>query len=174
MNAIDTSMFDRPARYAGGAARHNEGEGAPQMDIIFIEGFTGETVIGIDPEELHDPQPVQIDLWAGLPRSRACDTDVIHDTIDYGKVHGALQALLASHGVQLLEALAEVIAQMLLVDFGAHWVRVALVKPRKFTNVKAVGVTIERRRAPATSAPRREGVALALLGAGMFPPEGGL
>ncbi|HKT93279.1 MAG TPA: dihydroneopterin aldolase [Paraburkholderia sp.] len=174
MNAIDTSMFDRPVRQAGGAARHTEGEGAQPMDLIFIEGFTGETVIGIDPEELHDPQPVQIDLWAGLPRSRACDTDAIHDTIDYGKVHGALQALLASHGVQLLEALAEVIAQMLLVDFGAHWVRVALVKPHKFANVKAVGVTIERRRAPVIPVHKREGVALALLGAGMFPPEGTL
>ena len=64
MNAIDTSMFDRPARYAGGAAPHTEGEGALPMDIIFIEGFTGETVIGIDPEELIDPQPVQIDLDA--------------------------------------------------------------------------------------------------------------
>lgn len=170
MNAVDTSMFDRPARQAGNAARHAEGE--QPMDLIFIEGFTGETVIGIDPQELHDPQPVQIDLWAGLPRSRACDTDAIHDTIDYGKVHGALQALLANHGVQLLEALAEVIAQMLLVDFGAHWVRVALGKPHKFANVKAVGVTIERRRAPVAPAHKREGVALALLGAGMFPPEG--
>ncbi|MFT0171653.1 dihydroneopterin aldolase [Paraburkholderia mimosarum] len=173
MNAIDTSMFDRPARYTDGTSRQTEGEGAQPMDIIFIEGFTGETVIGIDPEELHDPQPVQIDLWAGLPRSRACETDAIHDTIDYGKVHGALQALLKNHGVQLLEALAEAIAQMLLVDFGAHWVRIALVKPRKFANVKAVGVTIERRRAPPGGASRREGVALALLGAGMFPPEGG-
>ena len=172
MNAIDTSMFDRPARRAANAARHIEGEGAQPMDLIFIEGFTGETVIGIDPEELHDPQPVQIDLWAGLPRSRACDTDAINDTIDYGKVHGALQALLSNHGVQLLEALAEVIAQMLLVDFGAHWVRVALVKPNKFANVKAVGVTIERRRASVAPVHKREGVALALLGAGMFPPEG--
>lgn len=176
MNAIDTSMFDRPARQPGSAARHAEGEGAQPMDLIFIEGFTGETVIGIDPEELHDPQPVQIDLWAGLPRSRACDTDAIHDTIDYGRVHGALQALMLNHGVQLLEALAEVIAQMLLVDFGAHWVRVGLVKPHKFANVKAVGVTIERRREPVAPAQaqahKREGVALALLGAGMFPPEG--
>lgn len=171
MNAIDTSMFERLSRHAGGAAAHADADADQPMDLIFIEGFTGETVIGIDPEELHRPQPVQIDLWAGLPRSFACDTDQIRDTIDYGRVHGALQILLADHGVQLLEALAEAIAQMLLVDFGAHWVRVALVKPRKFANVKAVGVTIERRRRQAGSAPRREGTGLALLGAGMFPPE---
>ena len=27
------------------------------MDLIFIEGFTGETVIGIHDSELHRPQP---------------------------------------------------------------------------------------------------------------------
>jgi dihydroneopterin aldolase len=171
MNAIDTSMFERLSTHASGAARHTDADAAQPMDIIFIEGFTGETVIGIDPEELHQSQPVQIDLWAGLPRSLACDTDQIVDTIDYGRVHGALQHLLADHGVQLLEALAEAIAQMLLVDFGAHWVRVTLVKPHKFANVKAVGVTIERRRRQPGNAPRREGAGLALLGAGMFPPE---
>ncbi len=171
MNAIDTGMFERLSKHAGSAAGHAGAEASQSMDIIFIEGFTAETVIGIDPQELHEPQPVQIDLWAGVPRSRACDTDQILDTIDYGRVHGALQTLLSDHGVQLLEALAEAIAQMLLVDFGAHWVRVALVKPHKFPNVKAVGVVIERRRCEASSASRREGAGLALLGAGMFPPE---
>jgi dihydroneopterin aldolase len=116
------------------------------MDLIFIEGFESETVIGIDKDELTLPQPVRIDLVAGLPRSRACETDRIADTIDYGAVHEALTRLLASHKLQLLEALAEAIANLLIETFGAHWVRVVLVKPRKFANVRAVGVAIERRR----------------------------
>lgn len=116
------------------------------MDLIFIEGFEGQTVIGINTDELTLPQPVRIDLVAGLPRSRACETDRIADTIDYGAVHEALTQLLASHQVKLLEALAEAIADLLIEDFGAHWVRVVLVKPRKYANVSAVGVAIERRR----------------------------
>lgn len=171
MNAIETSMLERLSRHAGTAAPHADGDPAQHMDIIFIEGFEGETVIGIDPDELHKPQPVQIDLWAGLPRSAACNTDQIGDTIDYGQVHVALQALLAAHGVQLLEALAEGIAQMLLVDFGAHWVRVTLAKPHKFTNVRAVGVTIERRRQHASGAPMRED-APALPDTDEHPPYG--
>lgn len=119
---------------------------AEAMDLIFIEGFEGQTVIGINQDELTLPQPVRIDLVAGLPRSRACETDRIADTIDYGAVHEALTTLLASHRVQLLEALAESIAELLIDSFGAHWVRVVLVKPRKFANVSAVGVAIERRR----------------------------
>ncbi|MGT2474645.1 dihydroneopterin aldolase [Paraburkholderia terrae] len=132
MNVIDRNVIERPHLASS------------EMDLIFIEGFEGETVIGIDPDELHDRQPVRIDLWAGVPHSHACDTDRIGDTIDYGKVHAALESLLGAHKMQLLEALAESVAQMLLVDFGAHWVRVSLAKPNKFANVKAVGVTIER------------------------------
>lgn len=116
------------------------------MDLIFIEGFEGETVIGINADELTLPQPVRIDLVAGLPRSLACDTDRIADTIDYGAVHEALTVLLATHKVRLLEALAEAITDLLIDTFGAHWARVVLVKPRKFANVSAVGVAIERRR----------------------------
>ncbi|WP_454735887.1 dihydroneopterin aldolase [Cupriavidus necator] len=117
------------------------------MDLIFIEGFEGETVIGIDPGELHTPQPLRIDVVAGLPRSGACISDHIVDTIDYGAVRAALRDLMQTHGVQLLEAFAERIAQLLIGQFGAHWVRVKVVKPRKFGDVEAVGVAIERWRA---------------------------
>jgi dihydroneopterin aldolase len=47
---------------------------------------------------------VVIDLHAGLPRSIACDTDRIGDTIDYGVVRERLQRLLVEHRLQLLEA----------------------------------------------------------------------
>ena len=79
---------------------------AAPLDLIFIEGFRGETVIGIHESELHRPQPLVIDLQAGLPRAMACSTDHIADTIDYGVVRGRLQDLMHNHGVTLLEALA--------------------------------------------------------------------
>jgi dihydroneopterin aldolase len=119
------------------------------LDLVFIEGFQGETVIGIHSSELHRPQPLRIDLVAGIPRAAACRTDRITDTIDYGRVREALQALMLTHRVKLLEALAETIAQMLLKDFGAHWVRVRVAKPNKYDDVQAMGVAIERRHGPA-------------------------
>jgi len=117
------------------------------MDIVFIEGLTGQTVIGIDKSELHDAQTVRMNLAIGVPSLRACTTDRIDDTVNYAAVREAIHGLLASHRVQLLEALAERIAQMVIADFGAHWVRVSLAKPAKFDDVDAVGVQIERRRA---------------------------
>lgn len=137
------------------------------MDLIFIEGFVGQTVIGIHDSELHRPQPVLIDLCAGLPRARACDTDRIADTIDYSVVRERLIRLLAEHRLQLLEAFAEAVADILLGEFGAHWVRVKVVKPRKFDDVQAVGVLIERERA--APLPWRCAPVLQLIGAGMVP-----
>lgn len=150
--------------------RH-ESSGAA-LDLIFIEGLTIPTVIGIHQSELHDPQPVRVDLAAGLPRSGACDSDRIGDTIDYGVLRERLHRLFAEHKVQLLEALAEEIARITVCEFGAHWVRVTLAKPRKFEDLLAVGVAIERRAddfncaAPRARAPAK---VLSLIGEGMVP-----
>ncbi len=138
------------------------------MDIIFIDGFRGNTVIGICDDELHEPQPVRIDLAAGVPRSLACSTDRIGDTIDYGEVRQALRELMETHRFQLLEAFAEAIANLVLNRFGAHWLRIAVTKPAKFDDVDGVGVVIERRR-PAGDAQRRSAEVLHVLGAGLVP-----
>jgi dihydroneopterin aldolase len=139
-----------------------------RMDIVFIENFIGQTVIGIDSSELHVPQPVRMNLAIGVPAIRACKTDRIEDTINYAAVRSALLDLFASHRVQLLEALAETIAQLLIADFGAHWVRVSLAKPAKFDDVTAVGVQIERRRSD-VSAKGVGVVSYASLGEGLVP-----
>jgi dihydroneopterin aldolase len=139
------------------------------MDVIFIEGLEAITVIGICENELHDPQPVRIDISAGVPRVMACATDKIVDTIDYSEVRSAVLNLLDTHRLQLLEALAEEIAQLLLGRFGAHWTRVVVVKPNKFADLKSVGVVIERRRVPVQRGAGGDGSVLSLLGAGMVP-----
>ena len=79
-----TSLNARSSGFV--AAPSADAHSAAPMDLIFIEGFRGQTVIGIHHSELHDPQPVVIDLHAGVPRARACDTDRIADTIDYAEV----------------------------------------------------------------------------------------
>lgn len=159
------------ARLANFAAFNSDEYTQRALDIVFIEDFVGETVIGIDSAEQHVLQPVRLNLAIGVSSIRACKTDRIEDTINYAAVHRALHALLASHRVRLLEALAESIARLLIVEFGAQWVRVSLAKPAKFYDVAAVGVQIERRRADMRdTAPERSGYAA--LGEGFVPkPE---
>jgi dihydroneopterin aldolase len=147
---IDVPLGAMNERLAAGNAITDAPVRVP-LDIVYIEGFTGQTIIGIDAPELHAAQPVRLDLAIGVP-SRACQTDRIGDTVDYSAVRTALHSLLATHKVQLLEALAEQIAQLAIGSFGAHWVRVSLSKPAKFDDVSAVGVLIERRRSQTRSA----------------------
>lgn len=164
---MNTSLQPTAAR-GFSPAPHAGAEAAVPMDLIFIEGFCGQTVIGIHDSELHHPQPLVIDVHAGVPRARACDTDRIADTIDYGVVRERLVQLLAEHRLQLLEAFAEAIATLLIDDFGASWVRVKVVKPHKFADVQAVGVQIERHRAP----PAGHGATvLNFLGSGLVPAK---
>lgn len=161
-----TSLNARSSGFV--AAPSASAQNAAPMDLIFIEGLRGQTVIGIHHTELHDPQPVVIDLHAGVPRARACDTDRIADTIDYGVVRERLQRLLVEHRLQLLEAFAEAIADILIGEFRASWVRVKVVKPRKFDDVESVGVQIERFAAE-PDAPQRGAAVLHLIGSGMVP-----
>jgi 7,8-dihydroneopterin aldolase/epimerase/oxygenase len=146
------------------------------LDLIFIEALTVHTVIGIHDSELHQSQPLVIDIVAGLQRAAACDSDRINDTIDYSVVRERLLRLMLEHKVQLLEALAETIADILLREFGAAWVRVKVVKPKKFADLQAVGVQIERHaRAglrdgkPHEARHQRAAAVLQLIGRGMVP-----
>ncbi len=144
---------------------------ARPLDIVFIEGLVGHTVIGIYSSEQHVTQPLVIDLQAGVPRVRACDTDRIGDTIDYAAVRERVLRLLAEHQVKLLEALAETIAEILINEFGAHWVRVKVAKPRKYDDVQAMGVLIERRASDRQPAGGAASNVLHLIGAGMVPAK---
>ena len=144
------------------------------MDLVLIEGFCAETVIGIHHGE-DVPQPLVIDIHAGVPHARACDTDDIGDTIDYSVVRTRLLRLMDEHRLHLLEAFAEAIADILLDEFGASWVRVRVVKPDKFDDVQSLGVQIERRARPqppvqpVQSPAGRSAAVLQLLGSGMVP-----
>ncbi|HCA27294.1 MAG TPA: dienelactone hydrolase [Betaproteobacteria bacterium] len=114
------------------------------MDIVFLREFNVDLVIGIYEWERLAPQTVQLDLDIGLPHSRACVTDRVDDTIDYGKVVTRIRQTLAEKNFSLVEALAEHIAQLLLSEFGAPWARVRVTKLGLIREVKHLGVTIER------------------------------
>lgn len=165
-------------------------QGPAALDLVFIDGLRGQTVIGIHDAELHRPQPLLIDLVAGrrapAPASpnglqnspqpgHACSTDRIADTIDYSLVRERVHRLLREHRLLLLEAFAEALATILIDEFGALWVRVKVAKPNKFDDLAAVGVQIERwapqasaTPAPATG-PQRAAAVLQLIGRGMVP-----
>lgn len=114
------------------------------MDIIFLRELKVTTLIGIYEREKRVPQTLQLDLDIALPSSRACQSDDIRDALDYAQVAQHIQTVLGSGHFSLLETLAEHIAQIILKDFNAPWVKVSVAKLQAIRNCKQVGVCIER------------------------------
>jgi dihydroneopterin aldolase len=116
------------------------------MDAIQIRELRVEALIGIHRRERHVAQTVSIDLDIGLPGTAVFKSDKVADTIDYEQVALKIRTLVASGHFRLVETLAERIARLLLEEFGAPWVKVAVAKIGILGNAKFVGVTIERKR----------------------------
>ena len=113
------------------------------MDIIFIQDFRVEILIGVYEWERCVPQTVQLDLEIALPL-RQTRSDKISDTIDYAKVVGRIESTLAENRFLLVEALAEHIASLVMNEFRAPWIRASVTKLGALKGVKRLGVTIER------------------------------
>lgn len=114
------------------------------MDIIFLRELKVDTLIGVYDWERIVPQTLQIDLDICLPNSKACQTDDIADALDYSDIVRHLKEVLASRHFNLLEALAEHIAQIILTDFNAPWVKVSVAKLQAIRGSRMVGISIER------------------------------
>lgn len=118
--------------------------GTGTMDIIFLRELKVTTLIGIYEREKRVTQTLQLDLDIALPNSRACQSDDIRDALDYAQVARHIQSVLSDGHFSLLETLAEHIAQIILKDFNAPWVKVSVAKLQAIRNCRQVGVCIER------------------------------
>lgn len=114
------------------------------MDIIFLRELKIDTLVGIYEWEKCTPQTLQIDLEIALPDSLAGKTDDIRDALDYADVVRRIRGELASRHFNLLEALAERIAQILLDEFQSPWVKVSVAKLQALPGSRMVGICIER------------------------------
>lgn len=113
------------------------------MDKIFLHGMKADTLIGVYDWEREQKQTLLLDLDIGVPEKPA-SSDNITDTIHYAEVCNSIRLSLNSQSFMLLEALAEHIANLVLQDFGALWIRVRITKPGILEGVKETGVEIER------------------------------
>ena len=116
------------------------------MDIIFIAELRIETLIGIYDWEKTVPQTIQLDLEVGLPGEHAARSGRIGDTIDYSKIVSRIQQLFGEQHFLLLEKAGESIADIVMREFGAPWVKVSIAKLGALRNVKRLGIVIERGR----------------------------
>ena len=114
------------------------------MDRVFIENLNIETIIGIFDWEREIRQTVTIDLEMEFDIRKAAESDAIEDTLDYKSVSKRLIHFVEDSEFQLVEALAERCATIVLDEFPVTWLRLKLGKPGAIRGSSAVGVIIER------------------------------
>jgi dihydroneopterin aldolase len=114
------------------------------MDTIFIHDLRIETRIGVYDWERKLPQTVRLDVELGLPSEKVFQSGEFADALDYSVVVKRLQAFAADHPHQLLERFAQAIADVVLGEFNAPWVKVRVAKLSPMRGVKELGVAIER------------------------------
>ena len=115
-------------------------------DTIFLHDLRIETVIGIWEWERKIRQTVSIDLEMGADIRRAAATDSIDDTLNYKGVAKRVQQFVSESDFQLVETMAEKIAELVLDEFDVPWIDVRVNKPGAIRGARDVGVRIHRVR----------------------------
>lgn len=114
------------------------------MDIIFLDQVSVQTKLGVPDWERMREQTIILDIEIGHDLSKACISDQVADTIDYGLVVNRIRESLKVNSFQLVETLAEHVCQLILHDFKALQVKVKVAKPEILPGLKALGVCITR------------------------------
>jgi len=114
------------------------------MDIVYIRGLKIDTVIGIYDWERRICQTISIDLEMGTDIRRAAGSDSIDDALNYKAVAKRLIAYVEVAQFQLVETLAEKIAEIVITEFQVPWLHLRLSKPGAVRGAQDVGIIIER------------------------------
>lgn len=118
----------------------------PHTDTVFLTDLKIDTIVGIWEWERKIRQTVSIDLEMGADIRRAAASDDIEDTLNYKKVAKRVRQFVAESAFQLVETMAEKIAEIILAEFDVPWVQVRVNKPGAIRGARDVGVLIRREK----------------------------
>ncbi len=116
------------------------------MDCVFIRDLLVRCVIGIFPEERDKKQDVLINVSMEADLRDACKSDAIEDSVDYKKVKQEIVTFAESSQYQLVEALADRVAEICLREPRVQRVEVTVEKPGAARFSRSVGVSIVREK----------------------------
>ena len=113
-------------------------------DTVFIKGLKAASVIGCYDWERDIRQTLVIDIELKADFTRAAQTDALADALDYAAISQRVIAVCDESRFQLLEALAEHLATLLLAEFSIAGLLLAITKPGAVEAADGVGVAISR------------------------------
>ena len=105
---------------------------------------------GVFEHEKRDGQTFVVDLTLGIDTAPAAATDDLRDTVDYGSLVAAVKHAVEIDPVDLIETLAQRLADVCLRDGRVEWVRITVHKPEAPIDATFADVTltITRSRPP--------------------------
>ncbi len=117
-------------------------------DRITLRGLRVRGYHGVLEHERRDGQDFVVDVVLSVDTSTAGQSDDLNDTLDYGVLAEELAADVARDPLDLIEALAQRLADRCLKDPRVEEVEVTVHKPQAPVTVPVadVAVTITRRR----------------------------
>ena len=118
------------------------------MDIIFLRNLRIETVIGIFDWERKIKQTVFFDIEMATDIKKAAASDHIDVTLDYKSLSKAVIDFVEGSDFQLVETLAEKVAELIINDFNVPWLKLTLNKKGALRHADDVGIIIERGNKP--------------------------
>ena len=98
-------------------------------DRIALRGLTVRGHHGVFESERIDGQEFVIDVVLDVDTAAAAHSDQLTDTVDYGSLASTIAAIVGGPAVNLLETLADRIAQACLDDVRIAAVEVSVHKP---------------------------------------------
>ena len=114
------------------------------MDTVFIKGLKAASVIGCYDWERDIRQTLVIDLELKADFTRAAQTDALEYALDYAAISRRVINFCDESRFQLLEALAEHLAAIVLAEFSVNGLRMTITKPGAVSEADGVGVVVER------------------------------
>lgn len=114
---------------------------------IFVRGLLIQASIGVHAHEHESTQPVIIDVELDMGDMDLPKDDRLHETLDYGLVAQKAEELALEAHVQLVETLAERIADWALsADARVQRVAVSIAKPQALLKADMAGVEVVKSR----------------------------
>src|SRR5262245_28296201 len=101
-----------------------------EPDRIELRGLRALALCGVLPEEHTRAQPLEIDLDVEADLSTPAATDKVEDTIDYSALCAMAERIVTAERFDLLEALAQRLAEAVMADKRVLSVTVAVRKLR--------------------------------------------
>jgi dihydroneopterin aldolase len=117
-------------------------------DRIVLSGLRVRGFHGVFDFERRDGQDFVVDVELELDTGRAAESDDLADTVHYGELAEGLAAVIAGEPVNLLETLAQRLADVCLADARVRATTVTVHKPQAPIPLSFgdVAVTIRRER----------------------------